>query len=121
MTQNIDKDLKELKKIRDDISARKKAISNLKKREDILKKSIINVLKTNNHPGIKNSEVVAVLQTNTRRHRKSAKDVENQELEILKNLGISDYISVYAKLKVARKGDEYEKDDLKLKDIKNSK
>ena len=118
MSINIDKDLKELKNIKDDISDRKKAIKNLQKRECILKKSIINVLKTNNHPGIKNEEVVAMLKTNTCRRRKPQKDAESQEIEILKNMGVSDYLNVYAKLKVARKGEEYEKEDLKLKDVK---
>ena len=115
---NIQGLVTELKQLNVEIKRLSKKTSELRKQSKAVESQIVEYLKHKEQPGLKYNDTAIILETKSARTTKKKADMETDAIEILERHGIDNADSVLKEILDARKGDEIEKQKIKLKPIK---
>lgn len=115
---SIQANVQELKEINTEIKRLRGVASELKKRAEIIKKSIIEYLNEKEQPGLRDNNTALIIENKPKRLGKSKKDIEKDSLKILQENGISNAADVLKEILKARSGGEVQIQQIKIQPIK---
>jgi hypothetical protein len=115
---SIQANVRELKEINTEIKRLRGTMSELKKRGDAVKKSIIEYLNEKEQPGLKDDNTALIIENKPKKLGKSKKDIEKDSLKVLQEHGISNAADVLKEILKARRGDEVQIQQIKIQPLK---
>ena len=118
---SIQANVQELKEINKEIKRLRGVTSELRKRGEILKKSIIEYLNEKEQPGLRDNNTALIIENKPKKLGKSKKDIEKDSLKVLQEHGISNPADVLKEILKARQGDQVQIQQIKIQPITKKK
>lgn len=113
-------DVMELNELKIEIKRVAKTLKDLRVREKTIEERLTKYLSETNQPGIKYGATAIVLEEKTPHSRKKKKQVEEDTLSLLRDLGISQPEEVMKNLDAVRKGSPVFKQKIRLQKIRGT-
>lgn len=114
----IQSNVKELREINVEIKNLQTKIKQLKARSVAIEKDILTYLNEKEQPGVKFQNTAIIIENKEKSIKKSSKDVEKEQIEFLKNSGVSNAEEVLKKISEIKKGDAIQMQKLKIQNFK---
>jgi hypothetical protein len=120
MSSEIISYVTELKEITTEVKNRSKELCKLRARKVELEKKICDFLTEKDQPGVKYKDVAIILEKNKyKRMPKKKAQKEEDCLNVLKHYGVSNAEKIFGELLETMKGDEVQKNAIRLKDVRS--
>jgi len=108
----------DLKNLNIELKRLNKNALEIRKKIKEAERNIIDYLREKEQPGVKYQDMAIIIENKTKRVSKKKKDIEEDSIRVLENVGISNAKSVLDKILDARKGEEIEDKKIKIKKLK---
>mgnify|MGYP003328252247 CR=1 FL=1 len=118
MTSEIARYLDEIENIKYEIGRFKLGIKKLKARQADIEKELQKYIREKNQPGFKYNNIVVTLDNRNKIKRKTKKQKEEDQIEALRKLGITNPNEVIQVLAKSGKGNVVEYESVKIKNLK---
>jgi hypothetical protein len=111
----------EIERINSEIKRNCKRNKELRTRAKELEKSITDYLKSKDQAGLKYNGTAIIIESKAKRPPKKKKEKEQDVMELLRNLGVSDTNNAYKQLIEVQKGNPVDAEKLSFKKIEPSR
>ena len=111
---SIKNDILELNQINAEIKRLYTETRVLRKRSKNIEERILEYLKTKDQPGLKYNNTAIIVENKDRVIPKKKSDSEHDIIQVLRNNGVDDPVSVFKQITEAKKGETVEKRKLKF-------
>lgn len=118
MTSEIARYIDEIENIKYEIGRFKEGIKKLKARQSDIEKELQKYIREKNQPGFKYNNIVVTLDNRNKIKRKTKKQKEEDQIEALRKLGITNPNEVMQVLAKSGKGNVVEYESVKIKNLK---
>jgi hypothetical protein len=108
----------ELKDLNTEIKRMSRQISELRKQKAGVEEQIVNYLNEKEQPGLKYNDTAIILEKKSLRSAKKKSEADIEAVQILENHGIENPQEVLKEILNSRKGEEFEREKIKLKLLK---
>ena len=118
MASDIARYIDEIENIKYEVSRFRKGIKKLKDREKTIENELQKYIHEKNQPGFKYNNTIVTLDNRNKLKRKTKKQKEEDQVQALKNLGISNPNEVIQALNKSGRGNVIEYESVKIKNLK---